>query len=153
MKRIIVALIFVSIIVSACNFLNNASSNSTGVLRCNIDGKPWSSVTRVSVKKSGGFSINGSAMQQDALDITITGNTKGTYTLGTLQYGFVASYTPLVTSGDSLYTAINGTVVLSDVDLTNSKISGTFQFNLVNVKNNSRSKAVTDGVFTSLSYQ
>ena len=69
-----------------------------------------------------------------------------------MQYNFTASYSPTVANTDSLYTAINGSVILSNVETSNRRISGSFEFNAVNVKNNSQKKYITDGVFTSLQY-
>jgi len=154
MKKIFFVFVIVGVVVAACKVTGGGPTvvNSQAVFSCKINGTPWTSVTRVTTNKAGGFSINGSALQRDALDITIAGETPRSYTLGTLQYNFTASYSPLVASPDSLYTAINGTVVLSEVDAINKRISGTFKFNVMNVKNNALKKSITDGVFTSLSY-
>ena len=126
--------------------------NPNAVFSCKIDGIQWTAFTRVTSNTAGGFTINGSALQGDALDITIAGETTGTYTLGTLQYNFTASYSPVASNTDSLYTAINGTVEVTEIDQTNRRISGTFFFNAINVKNNALNKSITDGVFTSLAY-
>jgi len=126
--------------------------NPNAKMMCKIDGVQWTALTRVTTNTAGGFSINGSALQSDALDITIVGETTGTYTLGTMQFNFSASYSPVASNTDSLYTAINGTVVLSEVDQTNRRISGTFNFNAINVKNAALNKSITEGLFTSLSY-
>lgn len=155
MKKICFVLALVGMMAASCTKDGDGTPtiiNPNAKMTCKIDGAQWTALTRVTTNTAGGFSINGSALQSDALDITIVGETTGTYTLGTMQFNFTASYSPVASNTDSLYTAINGTVVLSEVDQTNRRISGTFFFNAINVSNNALNKSITDGVFTSLSY-
>lgn len=155
MKKLFVLLAFVAVIASSCSKDGDGTPvliNPNAKLSCSLDGSPWTAITRVTTNTQGTFVVNGSALQSDALNITIIGETTGTYTLGTGQYNFSASYSPVASNTDSLYTAINGTVELTDVDTQNRKISGTFSFNAVNVKDISKTISVTNGVFTSLSY-
>lgn len=155
MKKFLAVFAVIGLLAASCADKGDGTPtiiNPNAKLTCKIDGASWTALTRVTTNTAGGFSINGSALQSDALDITIAGETTGTYTLGTLQYSFTASYSPVASNTDSLYTAINGTVVLSTVDQTNRRISGTFNFNAINVKNSSLDIAVTEGVFESLSY-
>jgi|GEM_PF-1258053 len=169
MKKLFVLLAFVAVVASSCSKDGDGTPvliNPNAKLSCSLDGSPWTAITRVTTNTQGTFVVNtrvttntqgtfvvnGSALQSDALNITIIGETTGTYTLGTGQYNFSASYSPVASNTDSLYTAINGTVELTDVDTQNRKISGTFSFNAVNVKDLSKTISVTNGVFTSLSY-
>ncbi|MPM08079.1 hypothetical protein SDC9_54391 [bioreactor metagenome] len=155
MKKFFAVFVLIGLLVASCADDGDGTPtiiNPNAKLTCKIDGATWTALTRVTTNTAGGFSINGSALQGDALDISIVGETTGTYTLGTLQYNFTASYSPVASNSDSLYTAINGTVVLTTVDQTARRISGNFNFNAINVKNNTLSIAVTDGVFESLSY-
>ncbi len=155
MKMIYFVLALIGMMAASCTKDGDGTPtiiNPNAKMTCKIDGVQWTALTRVTTNTAGGFSINGSALQSDALDITIVGETTGTYTLGTMQFNFTASYSPVASNTDSLYTAINGTVVLSEVDQTNRRVSGTYVFNAINVKNNALNKSITDGVFTSLSY-
>lgn len=104
-------------------------------MTCKINGVLWIALTRITTHTAGNFIINGITFIGDALNISTLGDTIGTYTLGTLSYHSTASYGPKASNPDSLYTAINGTVEITDVDLTNKRVSGTFHFNCVNVSN------------------
>ncbi len=155
MKKVLFLMAAVMILAASCKDDDgnpNPIINPTAKLSCKIDGNSWSAVTRVSTNTQGTFVINGSTLTSDALNITIVGETPATYSLGTMQYGFSATYSPVASNTDSVYQAINGTVVLSEVNTTDKKISGTFNFNAVNVKNLSLTKSVTEGVFTALYY-
>lgn len=155
MKRIFAIVSLVGLMAASCADDGDGTPviiNPNAKMTCKIDGAQWTALTRVTTNTAGGFSINGSALQSDALDITIVGESTGTYTLGTMQFNFTASYSPVASNTDSLYTAINGTVVLSEVDQTNRRVSGTFNFNAINVSNNALNRSVTEGVFTSLAF-
>lgn len=154
MKKLLFALVSVAFMATACDNDENPSPiiNPTAKLTCKIDGVSWTAITRVSTLTQGSFVINGSALTSDALNVTIVGETTGTYTLGTMQYGMSATYSPIASNTDSVYQAINGSAVLSEVNTTDKKITGTFSFNAVNVKNLSLTKSITEGVFTVLRY-
>lgn len=156
MKNLILfSIIIASIALSSCQKDGDGSPvviNPNAAMSCKIDGQSWTAFTRVTTNTAGTFVINGSALSSDALNITIAGETVGTYTLGTMQFGFTASYSPVATNPDSAYTALNGTVAITELNTATKKISGTFQFNAINVLNNNLNRAVTEGVFTSLSY-
>lgn len=126
--------------------------NPNAKLTCKINGSTWTALTRITTHQAGTFAITGSSLQSDALNITVLSDSPGTYPLGTLNYNFSATYSPVANNTDSVYQAMNGSLTLSTVDNTNKKISGTFQFNAINVKNNTLDIAVTNGIFESLSY-
>jgi polyisoprenoid-binding protein YceI len=121
-----------------------------------IDGAAWSAITRVTTLQSGTFIITGtgSINGNNVMAITVFGQTAATYTLdpGTSQLGFAANFTPKVgASTDSIYTAYQGTVVLSSVDLANKKISGTYNFKM-RLTDMVTEINVTEGAFSNLSY-
>lgn len=126
--------------------------NPNAVLSCKVNGVTWSALTRVSTKQGTSFLINGSSLNADALNLTFFSDQVGSYTLGTMQYQFSASFSPVANNTDSVYTAINGTASLTEIDATARKLSGTFEFNAINVKNNTLTKSITEGVFSYLSY-
>jgi hypothetical protein len=148
-------MIFAVIVFSSCQKDGDGTPvviNPNAAMSCKIDGANWTAFTRITTNTAGTFVINGSALSSDALNITIIGESVGSYTLGTMQYNFSASYSPVATNPDSVYTAVNGTVTLTEVNTSTKKISGSFQFNAINVLNNNLNRAITEGVFTSLSY-
>ncbi|PKP04135.1 MAG: hypothetical protein CVU11_05885 [Bacteroidetes bacterium HGW-Bacteroidetes-6] len=151
----LIIMIFAVIVFSSCQKDGDGTPvviNPNAAMSCKIDGANWTAFTRITTNTAGTFVINGSALSSDALNITIIGESVGSYTLGTMQYNFSASYSPVATNPDSVYTAVNGTVTLTEVNTSTKKISGSFQFNAINVLNNNLNRAITEGVFTSLSY-
>jgi hypothetical protein len=119
----------------------------------NIDGTEWVSITRVTLLNSDKFTITGTSSAGDILVITIDGSTTGTYTLNPLlsktQCGCTYKQSLSSASGD-WYLSVEGKVTLSEVDKTNKKISGIFEFSLLN---GTTYKPVTNGAFRNLSYQ
>lgn len=153
MKKIIL-FIAIAIGIMACgkDGSNPVLINPTAKLSCKINGSTWTALTRVTTHQAGTFAITGSSLQSDAINITILNDSPGTYALGTLNYNFSATFSPVANNTDSVYQAMNGSLTLSTVDNTNNRISGTFQFNAINVKNNTLDISVTDGVFESLAF-
>ena len=128
--------------------------NVSASMKCKINGTSWSAVTRVTTQQGNNFLINGTgSLGNDVLNVTIIGNTTGTYNLTTNtppQIQMSANFAN-GTSPDSLYTATEGTVTLSSVDVTNKKISGSFSFKAKNMALNN--KNITEGTFSNLIYQ
>lgn len=155
MKKSLVFIAIIALFFAGCQDDGDStpvSINPNASMTCKIDGVQWTALTRVTTHTSGNFLINGTTFNGDALNISTLGDTTGTYTLGTLSYHSSATYSPKASDPDSLYQALNGTVVITEIDATNQKISGTFQFNCVNALNQSLNIAITEGQFTSLKY-
>ena len=128
--------------------------NVSASMKCKINGTSWTAITRVTTKQGNTFLINGTgSIGSEVLNITVLGTTTGTYTLDPLSSltQFSANLTNSSGVTDSLYTAYEGTVTLSSVDTTSKKISGSFSFKAKNMLLNN--KQITDGTFTSLTYQ
>jgi hypothetical protein len=91
---------------------------------------------------------------KDVLSITTLGITAKTYTLDPInsQTEFSATFTMDTNTSDSLYQAMNGTVVLTAVDTVNKKISGTFNFSLRKASISPLIKQVSNGSFSNLIY-
>ena len=125
-------------------------------MKCKINGVAWSAAIRATTLQSNKFIINGTgSLGSDVINVTIFGITTGTYNLDPInsQTQFSASYTIDTQTTDSIYTALNGMVILSTVDTINHKISGTFLFTAGKVINPLLIKEVSEGIFTDLSYQ
>lgn len=155
MKKFLLLFSLIAIIFASCQNDGDGTPviiNPNASLKCKIDGVTWTAMTRITTHTAGNFIINGTTFSGDALNISTLGDSTGTYTLGTLSYHSTATYSPKATEPDSLYQALSGTIIITEIDLQNNKISGTFEFNTVNVLNASLSKAITEGVFTVLKF-
>ncbi|PLW95275.1 MAG: hypothetical protein C0592_00465 [Marinilabiliales bacterium] len=155
MKKSLLLIAIIALLFTACKKDGDSSPvviNPNASITCKVDGVLWTALTRVTSNTAGNFIINGTTFSGDALNISTLGDTTGTYTLGTLSYHSTASYSPKASNPDSLYTAINGTVIITEVDDVNKRVSGTFQFNCVNVLNQNLNIAITEGEFLYLNY-
>lgn len=119
-----------------------------------IDGAAWTSLTRVTVQKSGMFLITGTSSDNQVLEVTTRGIVAGTYkfdvSMTSASAECVSIYKPSLNNNDSTFASTSGQVILSKVDTENKLISGTFNFV---VTNSSITKNITEGKFTDLKYQ
>jgi hypothetical protein len=121
-------------------------------MSCNINGTEWSSSIRDTKLQDNKFIITGTSLDGQIINITIFGTTEGTYDLiAIVSTEFTAIYKESASvSTNDIYTAVSGTVVLTDVDTSDKKISGTFNFIATNL--NLQTKTITSGKFDDLSY-
>ncbi|GAB4452028.1 MAG: hypothetical protein Fur0028_07560 [Bacteroidales bacterium] len=129
--------------------------NPTASFSCKINNVSWSAITRVTRKQGNTFVITGTgSLGNDVLNITTFGTNAQTYHLDPIngQTQFSATFTMDTNNNDSLYQAVNGTVILTTVDTVNKKISGTFSFRSSKVISPLTIKDVTNGSFNNLTY-
>lgn len=150
MKTInLLLIIAVAFIFSNCDKdeINNAS------MAAQVDGSGWSALTRVTVLKNNKFIITGTSASGTVINITIFGITTGTYklTLDSLTVQFSGLYQPSATSpAEDNYISKSGTVVISEINTSDKKISGTFEF--AAKKLSGEEKSITNGEFNYLKY-
>ncbi len=125
--------------------LNLASMSAT------VNDTDWKASVRLTVLDSANFLITGTSLSGDVIALTVFGSTEGTYTLSldSISADFEGVYTNGVSLND-VYTATNGEVVLSKVNTTDEKISGTFSFSAMNPEGTTIE--VKDGTFENLKY-
>jgi len=158
MKHILVC-VLIALLFVQCNKDDQDSPanllNLTASMSAKIDGTSWNAVTRVTRLQSNNFIITGTGALNgnDVIAITVLGSTAGTYNLDpmTTQVQFTANYTPVAGSTDSIYQAYQGSVVISSVDLTEKKVSGTFTFK-ARLQDMVTEVNITEGKFENLSY-
>lgn len=155
-KTILFALLSLILFSMSCKKDSDVTDiiNLQASMSCKINGSPWSATTRYTIKQGNTFLINGSAnLGSELMNITFLGTTPGTYIIDPLNtlVEASASFTNSALVTDSLYTATSGTFILSSVDTTNKKISGSFSFQSTNTL--LKIKTISEGVFTNLSYQ
>jgi len=115
----------------------------------------WSAVTRVTVLKNEIFTITGTSLNadlsNDVLAITVNGINPDTYTLNPLgletECGCV--YTTKFNGSTAAFVSTAGTVVLTNVDTKNKRISGTYEFSVLS---GDVTKTITKGTFENLKY-
>lgn len=145
---VIVALTFIA---GSCKKDSNDDGTPVTKMSCKINGTTWNSLTQITQYYDHKFIITGTSMDGKVIVITIFGDTKGTYNLqvGELESG--ATYSPSILSTD-IYASLSGSVVLSNVDTNNKKISGTFQFTAAKANELNNQISITNGEFSDLSY-
>lgn len=120
-------------------------------MSCDIDGTNWTSAGRVTTLQSNVFVITGTSLAGEVIIVTINGSEEGEYkqALNPVSAGCVGVYkASTIASAEDTYSSTKGEVVLTKVDKTNKKISGSFEFTvgLTDVKQ------ITEGKFEDLNY-
>lgn len=160
----LVALFFITIL-SSCSSDDGGNSTVNSSLSAKIDGQPWNSIqggvnaSLSSVDTEEGtqnvLQIIAAKMDQTTmtLQFPIDNLTEGTYTFTGDSAGML-SYSELSTF--SLYSSSseNGsfTVTISEVNLTNNTITGTFSGTVYDIMESGSSKEITNGVFQNVDF-
>jgi len=123
-------------------------------MTANIDGKAWTSTTRVTVKNNTGFVITAqqisTTLVTSSLVININGSTPGKYEVGLSGKGCLATYIPDVTNASDSFISATGSVELTEVNTSDKTISGTFSFKCA--KLSLLAIDITNGTFTKMKY-
>lgn len=128
-------------------------------MKAKIDGALWTSIVRVTVHEDGYFNITGTALSGKVLNITVLGETTGTYSLapqsGSFQSFAIYKEDDSAAEGEAgWYKSYGGgTVELTKVDTENRRISGTFSFTAKATPSATETVEITQGEFTDLKYQ
>lgn len=123
-------------------------------MTANIDGKAWTSTTRVTVKNNTGFVITAqqisTTLVTSSLVININGSTPGKYEVGLSGNSCLATYMPNVSTASDSYISATGSVELTEVNTSDKTISGTFSFKCA--KLSLLTVDITNGTFTKMKY-
>ena len=164
MKYLIFTALISLILFSSCkkdkdDDSNNIITNAT--MTATVDGASWTSITRVTkhYKNPASFVITGTSVNGQVIVITVRGDQVGHYTSSTsidsasAQVGCVWQPDASSPTTDN-YFSKSGTVDISEIDTANTKISGTFSFDLIKTDSlgYQTAKTITNGKFTGLSY-
>ena len=129
---------------------NNNNPPASG-LTAKIDGTAWTSSMNIVTIKDGMTSIVGSSAKSTTLTINIVSESTGTYQLddSSVHSAMLVDDSGTYTSGgDSL---AGGEVIISDINTTDSTITGTYHFDLYALFSGGK-KSVTEGTFTNLKF-
>ncbi|OFX17577.1 MAG: hypothetical protein A2033_04550 [Bacteroidetes bacterium GWA2_31_9] len=156
MRNYILILSIISLTFMSCkkddpitpqDIITNAS------MTAKIDGATWSSFTRVTVQKSGMFSIIGTSSEGQVIDVTVKGITVGDYNFSVTMDSASAQcgsiYKPSVNNNDSTFISKSGQVKITSIDTEKKLVSGSFNFIVTKLDID---KIITEGKFQDLQY-
>jgi uncharacterized protein DUF6252 len=130
-----------------------------GKMEASIDGTAWKAITRVALLESENFNLTGTSTDGDIISIVILGSTTGTYELEVGMSGVDAKvagfYKPAAAVSESdNYVITKATVVLSEVNTSDKKISGTFVLEVSKLEGTTSLATIqiTNGIFEDMKY-
>jgi hypothetical protein len=121
-----------------------------------IDGKQWNadSLQLIQVDNSGIVAISGLSITGQVISMVVPVFKTGTYPLGGLALSY-AEYGNLIVDPTKVYSSdgvnASGYITISSIDTVNHLMSGSFEFTLVDLSNNS-TKTITKGIFNYVPY-
>ena len=155
---IIISIIMFGIIATSCTKENAeeiAPLITQASMSANIDDTTWTTITRVTKHYTGlhTFVITGTSTSGRVLAITVKGETTGTYTSSTdindpsAQVGAV--WKP---SSSVNYVSKSGTVTFSEINSSDSKLTGTYSFEMVNTNDITDVINIESGKFDNIKF-
>ncbi len=150
-------ILLIFVLITSFTTLNSCKKDSNGnvvipSMSAKINLADWSSLVRTATITGNTLSVNGSSLGGEIIQLTVTPDNNATLATN-------VSYTISVTSFykksinaslEDAYFALSGTVKLTQLDLTNKLISGTFNFSASST--NFGLAAITNGEFTNISF-
>lgn len=116
-----------------------------------IDGTDWSASIRSTVSTDDVIVITGTSTVGEVIAVTVLGTSEGTYELSLTDQECSALYKATVNaSTDDTYVSATGTVVITELDTSSKKVSGTFSFTML--QGLSTTMTISEGEFSNLSY-
>jgi hypothetical protein len=130
---------------------NNNNPPSTG-LTAKIDGTTWTATTSGAVIKNGWTTIAGITGKGKDLTISINSESAGTYTLNENSV-----HSAILSDGSEFYSTLvdslaGGEVIISDINTSDSLISGSFHFDIYDIMQTGFKKSVTEGSFKNIKF-
>ncbi len=127
---------------------------SSASMTATVNDTAWSALTRVTkhYPNTNIFVIVGTDTDGKILSVTVKGDQKGTYTSSTSIDSLSAQVGCVWKPKSGQYISNKGTVEITEVNTTEKKISGTFNFDVVNTSDLTDGFTVASGKFTNLGY-
>lgn len=160
MKRISIILSIAAIIVFTISCTKETAEDiaplvTTASMSASVNDTAWTSITRVTKLYSNlnTFVITGTSTSGKVIAVTIKGDQVGTYTSSASIDSASAQVGAVWKPSTSLnYVSKGGTVNITDINTSETRISGTFNFELVNSSNLSDVFNITSGKFENVKY-
>lgn len=148
-KRLLVLLLIGVTMLGSCTKDSDTLNNK---LSAKIGGKSWNAAIRVTNLANDVFIITGTSTTGEVLIITIFGKNPDLYEFSLTSQKCNATYKKSAfTTENDFYTSVSGRVNLTKVDMTNKKISGTFEFTLTKTSLTDQ-LSVSNGSFNDLEF-
>ncbi|WP_320052680.1 DUF6252 family protein [uncultured Acetobacteroides sp.] len=150
-------LILAAVVACAALFTTSCDKDNDGniiipAISATIDGQEWMGLAPKGLLTSGVLTIASTSLDGKAIDITVKGDKEGTYKLEIGYAQCLALYKPsLLTTTEASLASTTGKVVITKFDTTKKRVSGTFEFTLVNTSLTATAQ-ITKGTFTDVSY-
>jgi hypothetical protein len=150
-----VALIGGALMFGSCRSTDTPTPSTAAEFKCKVDGVAISTATATASLQGGAFAIAGSFDNGKGIVFTLANVTSvapATYALSSSVTNRACAYTP--STGALSFTsnypgAAGGSVVVTSVDTTAKKITGTFT---CGVKNSAGTVSITEGTFANIPY-
>jgi len=127
---------------------------SSATMSATVNDTAWSAITRVTkhYPSTNLFVIVGTDTDGKILSVTIKGDQKGIYNSSTSIDSLSAQVGAVWKPKSGQYVSNKGTVEITEVNTAEKKISGTFNFDVVNTSDLTDVFTVASGKFTNLGY-
>lgn len=152
-NKIILALVVFSIFAQSCKKDEKTVTPTTPTtgITAKINGKSFTDDSTTEAFKNSTISTSIYAIntaETSSIGIGFGAVSTGTFTIGSGNHG--ATYKAYDINGnDTIYSATQGSFIISKYDLINNKLSGTFSFTAVNSATG-RTVSITEGVITDI---
>jgi len=155
MKKFILLLLSISIIISSCSKEEEVEYAKGKSMTAKIDGNLWRAVNPTgSSSASGMYVISGESKVGHKITLYVSGIYEGEFTISAVSPNY-AEYVP-ADENQAKYTTLggensNGKIVITKLDQTNKKATGTFNFTANQVGSHSI-KTISSGKFENIEY-
>lgn len=160
MKKTSIILSIVALIVFTISCTKETAEDiaplvTTASMSASVDGNDWTSITRVTKHYSNlnSFVITGTSTNGEIMVVTVKGDVVGTYTSSASIDSASAQVGVVWKPSTSLnYVSKGGTVNITEINTSETRISGTFNFELVNSSDLNDVFNITSGKFENVKY-
>lgn len=150
-------LLLVFVLIASATIFSSCKKDSNGnvvipSMSAKINLTDWSALVRTATITGNTLSVNGSSLGGEIIQLTVTPANSATLTTNvTYDISITSFYKKSLSAGiDDTYFAVTGSVKLTQLDMTNKLISGTFSFNASSTSFGLA--AITNGEFTNISF-
>jgi len=132
MKKLflLLSLVGFSFMMNSCE---EAEKLLNAKMTATIDGANWTAAVRHATVTDQLINIIGTGTNLDVVNLTVYGTTEGTYelTLGQANLKCAAVYKEEGMTDADRYVSLKGKIIIDDLNTSDKKISGTFEFSMI----------------------
>ncbi len=131
---------------------NNNNNPPTAGFNAKIDGTTWTSTGSLATMENGTTTISGFSAKSTSITLSVNAVSAGTYTLGQTAQHIAILIDDSGTYSTNADASGSGEIVISDVNTSDSLISGTFHFEAYEIMQSGTKKTITEGSFTDVKF-